>query len=374
MNVTSDDHATLEGVNILDPRMLLEFAQDTTPEGRSRLARAVSHFFQEQDLNQTEQRIASDIMLNLLRQAEVDLRQALAERLANHASAPHELIVFLANDEITVAEPVLLHSPLLSDIDLMYIVAIKGKTHARTVAERADLSPMVANKLIDTRDPAVIRTLVDNQRVTLQKSSMKKLARVALVSEEIQAPLLRRPEVDSDVAVDLYMVVSQALRRQIVSKFKLQTHLVEQAIDGLVQELSNEARGVREVTAEMIALAQRMRESGDISADLMIRTLRRGQISFFVALFAARMELQPAQVTSMIQRDGGRGFVIACRSINMLKSEFASIFLLSRGIRSGDKIVDQRELAMALKQFDALREHDSERLLRQWVRAHLADA
>lgn len=374
MNVTSDDHATLEGVNILDPRMLLEFAQDTTPEGRSRLARAVGHFFQEQELNQTEQRIASDIMLNLLRQAEVDLRQALAERLASHMTAPHELIVFLANDEISVAEPILLHSPLLSDIDLMYIVAIKGKTHARTVAERADLSPMVANKLIDTRDPAVIRTLVDNQRVTLQKSSMKKLARVALVSEEIQAPLLRRPEVDSDVAVDLYMVVSQALRRQIVSKFKLQSHLVEQAIDGLVQELSNEARGLREVSAEMMALAQRMRESGDISADLMIRTLRRGQISFFVALFAAKMELQPAQVMSMIQRDGGKGFVIACRSINMLKSEFASIFLLSRGIRSGDKIVDQRELAMALKQFDALREHDSERLLRQWVRSHLADA
>jgi hypothetical protein len=50
----------------------------------------------------------------------------------------------------------------------------------------------------------------------------------------------------------------------------------------------------------------------------------------------------------------------------MMKSEFASLFLLSRGIRTGDKIVDQRELAMALKYFDALKDFDVGRIVKSW--------
>ena len=357
-----------QGVNILDSRQLLELAQDTTSAGRANLAQAVAHFFAEQSLSHSEQRLASDILLNLIRQAEVDLRQALAERLAVHLTAPHELVVFLANDDETVAAPVLLHSPLLTDVDLMYIIASK-RSHARLIAQRDSISPMVADKLIDTRDPSVILTLVDNQRAHLQKGSIKKLAKAALVSEELQAPLLRRPEIDSDVAIELYMVVSNALRGELTGKFNLQPHLIEHAVENLIQELSNEAQGIRMTTPEMMALARRLNERGNVTTDLLIRTLRRGQMGFFMALFATRLNMAPETVRTMIQKDGGKAFVVGCKAVGMLKSEFASIFLLSRGIRTGDKIVDQRELAMALKHYDALKDHDVERALHAWAKS-----
>ena len=362
-------YTEMRGVNILDSGQLIALAQDTTPIGRTKLAQAVSHFFEEQELTRSEQRIASEILLNLIRQAEIDLREALADRLAAQATAPHELIVFLANDMAeSVAAPVLLHSPLLTDIDLMYIIASNKHTHAQLIAKRATLSPMVADKLIDTRDPSIIMNLMENQRIHLQKGSMKKLVKAALVSEELQASLLRRPEIDADVAVDLYMVVSNALRSELTKKFNLQAHLIEQAVEHLIQELSAEASGIRITTPEMMALARRLHDRQGVSADLLIRTLRRGQMGFFMALFATRAKVRPEQVRAMIQKDGGKAFVLACKSIHMLKSEFASIFLLSRGIRNGDKIVDQRELAMALKHFDALKDHDVDRLMQGWLR------
>lgn len=360
--------ADIGGVNILDSRQLIQLAQDTTATGRTRLAQAVSHFFEEQHLSHSEQRLASDILLNLVRQAEIDLRQALAERLAVQMTVPHELIVFLANDEESVAAPVLLHSPLLSDIDLMYIIASKS-SHAQLIARRQSISPMVADKLIDTRDPAVIMSLVDNQRVHLQKGSMQKLVKAALVSEELQAPLLRRPEIDADLAVELYMIVSNALRGELTARYNVQAHLVEQAVESLIQELSNEAQGVRMTTPEMIVLARRLNERGNITTELLIRTLRRGQMGFFMALFSVRLSVPPEAVRVMIQKDEGKAFVVACKAVGMLKSEFASIFLLSRGIRTGDKIVDQRELAMALKHYDALKDHDVERILALWLKS-----
>lgn len=358
----------IKGVNILDPKQLLQYAQDTTEGGRARLAKAVSHFFEETQLSDVEERLASEILINLLRQAETDLKEALSERLATLDCAPSELIIFLANEQISVARPVLLHSPVLNDVDLMYIITSKGFDHWRSIAQRERLSPFVADKLVDTEDTGTILNLLDNQRAQLQHASVKKIARVALRSEELQAPLLRRPEVSADVAVDLYMVVSDALRREITQRFNVQPHVIEQAVEGIVHELSAAAKGARETTPEMLALAKKFQDRGDISPDLMIRTLRRGQVGFFIALFAEKTGIPAQSIVKLIQKDAGKPFVVACRSLGMMKSEFASIFLLSRGIRTGDKIVDQRELAMALKYFDAIREFDVQRIMQSWIK------
>lgn len=356
------------GVNILDPQELLQCAQDTSEEGRHRLARAVSQFFDERKLTDPEKELASDILLNLIRQAETDLRAALSERLSVQANVPPELIVYLANDQISVAKHVLIHSPVLNDVDLIYIIASKGQEHWRMIAQRAALSPTVADKLVDTGDTPTVMNLIDNQRLNLQKATMKKMVKFSLKSEELQAPLLRRPEIDPEVAIDLYMVVSQALRQEIASKFIISGHVFDQALEGLIHELSNEARGQRETTPDMVVLAKRFTERKDNTPDLMIRTLRRGQVGFFVALFAEKSGLDTADVVKLIQKDGGKPFVVACRYIGMMKSEFASIFLLSRGIRSGEKIVDQRELAMALKNFDAIKDFDVQRIMKSWLK------
>lgn len=365
MEVPSKD--IFRGVNILDPKDLLSWAQDTSDAGRQKLAKAVSQFFEDRQLNETEQSLASEILLNLIRQAELDLREALAERLSIQKNIPPEVIVYLANDHITVARQVLMHSPVLNDVDLVYIISSKGEDHSRLIAKRDGISPLVADRLIDGGDVETMLNLIDNQRVHLQKASMKKLAKASLRSEELQAPLLRRPEVDTDIAIDLYMIVSQALRKEIAERFLLPPQVLEQSLEDLIHELSNEAKGMRETSPDMISLARRFEERKDISADLMIKTLRRGQVGFFLALFAERTGLMPEHIVRMVQKDGGKPFVVACRHIGMMKSEFASIFLLSRGIRTGDKIVDQRELAMALKNFDAIRDFDVQRIMKTWV-------
>ena len=224
----------------------------------------------------------------------------------------------------------------------------------------------VTDKLIDTGNPKTILSLIDNQRVVLQKISLKKLIKVSLKSEALQAPLLRRPEIDNDLAVGLYTCASQNLRREISERFKLPSAVIEASLELLIKELSQEAKGSQQVTHEMESLAGRFSERGEISPDIMIKTLRRGQISFFIALFAMKIDFTPEAVLKLIQKEGGRPFALACRSIGMMKSEFASIFLLSRGINTGDKIVDQRALAMALKYYDNIKEFDVKRIMKAW--------
>lgn len=359
---------TKTGVNILDPRQLLACAQDSSSQGRAKLAEAVSTFFSENKMTDHEQALASEIMFNLIRQAEIDLREALSERLSILENIPAEIAIYLANDEISVARHVLMHSPVLNDVDLIYTISNKQKEHWQVIAQREGISATVADRLIDTKDPGTVLNLIDNQRVNLQKSSLKKLVKVALRSEELQAPLLRRPEIDTDIAIDLYMIVSQALRKEIAARFNFSSHAIDQAMEGIIQDLSNEAKGLSETTPDMVKMAHKFEEHRENTPDLMIKTLRRGQLGFFLALFAERTRLPLSGVSRLLEKDGGKHFVVACRSISMMKSEFASLFLLSRGIRTGDKIVDQRELAMALKSFDAIKDHDVQRIMGAWIK------
>jgi len=350
----------------IEPKELLMLARDTSVEGRKKLLESVSCLFSMEDLSEAERRMASEIVLNLIRQAETDLRESLSERLSINPTVPPEIMIFLANDDITVARPVLLHSPVLKDIDLTYIIAAKGRDYWRAIAERPRLSPLVADRLIATNDTGTALNLVNNKSIMLTRPSMKRLIRAALKSEELQAPLLRRPEIDSGLATDLYMCVSQALKAEIAGRFHLSLPAIDAALDSLVCELSLEAKGVHTVTSEMTALAKRFNERNDISADLMIRTLRRGQISFFLALFSERVSMTTCAVSQLIKKDGGKPFALACRFAGMMKGEFASLFLLASCIRSHDRVVDQSELAAALKYYDGLKDGDVQRIMKVW--------
>ena len=56
-----------------------------------------------------------DILRRLTRDVEMAIRVALAQRLSEDTTAPHDLILLLVDDTIEVARPLIQHSPLLTE-------------------------------------------------------------------------------------------------------------------------------------------------------------------------------------------------------------------------------------------------------------------
>ncbi len=350
---------------MLYSKHLYELAQDDSSTGRYNLADAIAQSFEQKELRQMEKRLVIKIMMSLIYQAEKDLREALSVRLAIIDNVPAEIITFLANDEISVAQPILQHSAVLNEVDLIYIISSKGPEYWRSIAQRKQLSPSVVRRLTDTGDTDTALNLVDNPHIVLHRNTVKRLIKTSLKSDKLQSSLMRRPEIDAELVVDIYACVSQVLRREISQRFRISPVMVEVALDGLVEELSQEAKGLQQVTPEMMALAKRFKERSEISPVLMLKALKRGQLSFFVALFAEKLNLTSDMALDVIKKEGGKLFAVACRSIGMMKSEFASIYLLSRSARTSEKIVDQRELAEALKYYDTVKDSDVQRIRKQ---------
>ena len=84
----------------------------------------------------------------LLDVADAERRRQVAGLLARRPDTPPEIARRLALDEIEIAEPVILHSPVLTSSDLIVIMR-RGPAHVRCVGRRLDLAPDVAAVLVD---------------------------------------------------------------------------------------------------------------------------------------------------------------------------------------------------------------------------------
>jgi len=56
----------------------------------------------------------------------------------------------------------------------------------------------------------------------------------------------------------------------------------------------------------------------------------------------------------------------SCRAAVIIKSEFASIYLLTRSLFSGEKIAKNQDLIDAVKYFDATEHIDANKFLQLW--------
>jgi hypothetical protein len=83
-----------------------------------------------------QERHYTELALRLIEEMDITTRATVAARLAPHACAPRTIIMRLARDVLNVAEPVLLHSPLLTPADCEAIVNELGAAHAQIIARR----------------------------------------------------------------------------------------------------------------------------------------------------------------------------------------------------------------------------------------------
>ena len=105
-------------VKLHDSHKLYSLAQDKQPLAQSELSTAMAELLDMQTTPREEELIA-DVLIGLMRQAEIDLREALSEKLSIMENVPLRLALHIANDEISVAKPVLKNSIALGDLDLI---------------------------------------------------------------------------------------------------------------------------------------------------------------------------------------------------------------------------------------------------------------
>ncbi len=335
---------------------LLELAKDRTPGARAHIVDSLGAFVVDPEHSQclTERGLATDILRQLLRDAEMTVRRKLAERLAREPDAPRALVIQLASDDAEVARPVLLENLALRDTDLIEVVQQRTLQHRLTIAMRKQVSEDITTALVDIGELEVARTLLENPGARIARGSYEKLVERSRQDVPLQEPLVRRPDLDPMLASRMCAWVSVELRRYIVRHFDVDPALVDQAIRDSLAAVAADQTERRAARAATERITDTLSEAHGETPSVLLDLLRAGEVGLFEAMFARITGLKPVVARRAIYEPGGKALAVACRASDIAKPIFAAIFLLARQARPGDKSVDPKELPTALSYFDTL--------------------
>jgi len=120
-------------------RQFINWIRTASAGERAEATRALARAWLISDLSADDRVAAEGALLMLLDDPSPLVRQAMAEAFARSTDAPAAIVRALSADQPTVALPVLEHSPLLIDADLVDIVATGNDEVQCAVARRIAL-------------------------------------------------------------------------------------------------------------------------------------------------------------------------------------------------------------------------------------------
>src|SRR6478736_2896435 len=148
----------------------------TAPAGeRAEATRALARAWLISDLSHDDRVAAEGALLMLLDDPSPLVRQAMAEAFARSTDAPASIVRALSADQPTVALPVLEHTPLLIDADLVDIVATGNDEVQCAVARRIALPVSVCAAIAEVGCAAAALELIENPHAELAPFSWNRI-------------------------------------------------------------------------------------------------------------------------------------------------------------------------------------------------------
>jgi hypothetical protein len=159
---------------------------------REQLFRSMAQLFSYVSVRCDDEQVAQydEVLCQLAELVEVEARAHVAQLLSTLERAPGTVVLKLANDDIEVARP------LLSDDDLIDIVARQSEEHRVAIASRVPIHERVGEAIIEHGGSASVIRLVRNTNVEFDRATLEKLVQRAAHDEEIAADLRGRTDID----------------------------------------------------------------------------------------------------------------------------------------------------------------------------------
>jgi len=325
---------------------LLELARQREPQARERLLEAIIGLCNSaSDHIDTDsvQGLLGSIFLQLVAEAEADIRARLSEKLSTATWAPPALINVLALDDIEIAAPVIANSPVLKDHDLIRILVEATLDHQIAVARRGQISSTVVEAILQQDEPAVLTALAANDTAALSDEGLTRLVETSRRVAALRSPLARHPRLSSDLALRLYAWVGQSLRTSLTDRFRLEPGILDQALAESVRE-AHTAPGAAEALARLESqdeaenerrLVCKLHGAGQLRPGFLLRALRERKLNLFVSALATLGGFQPDHIRRALDSDRPELLALACVAVGIDRGAFPAILDQVRELNGG---------------------------------------
>ncbi len=191
---------------------------DVRVELARKIARLMPDLSREEAL--TVRAISIEMLEKLARDQAPRVRAILSEEIKHLDCVPKSVVDTLARDvEEIVAQPILEYSPLLSDADLIEIIAgAKAERVLAAIAKRKPVSGEVSDVIAGSLDIPAVAALLANPHATIREHTMEKLIESAEAVDSWHLPLTFRADLSARTVRRLASFVGTALLEALAAR------------------------------------------------------------------------------------------------------------------------------------------------------------
>ena len=328
-------------MSAVQARDLMELAHGRHEGDRERLLLAVADLCEAspEAARPELQPLIDDVFMALVVEAERGIRKALAERLASASWAPPSLINVLALDDIDIARPVILASPLLKDQDLIRLLVEATIEHQIEVARRPKLASPVVDAIVDGGEPAVMTALANNPTAQISGAAMARLVEASKRVASLRSPLARHPKLTQILAEQLYAYVGEALKSAIAERFHVEADALGPQVNAAVANASGKSDFVVERDGEREEMEDRLiaklESAGQLRPGYLVRALKEGKLSLFVSALSSLGGFPVVDLKRACGAPDPELLALACTAVSIDRSAFPDVLMMVRELNEG---------------------------------------
>jgi uncharacterized protein (DUF2336 family) len=288
-------------------------AADTDARVRAILSRKLSML--TPDLDDVErQRMQRDAVANLtamVADAALRVRISIADSVKDLADGPRDIVLRLAHDPaVMVCEPVIRLSPMLTQEDLVTLIATKPPASTvLAIANRPKIDASVSDAIVSTNDSKAICALLSNPTAQIREATLDSLAAQSEEQTDWQAPLVRRPHLPPRAQRMLAEIVTGHLLETLRARTDLDPK-VAQMIQAALARARTEAPVVPPAIttpAAAFELARTLHRDGKIDDEAILDALRRNALTEASALLAVKADVRVTVVARVCALRSAKG-------------------------------------------------------------------
>src|ERR1700726_3925441 len=296
----------------------------TAPAGeRAGATRSLARAWLISVLPEDARAAAEGALLMLLDDASPLVRQAMAEVFARSAQSPAAIVQALSLDQASVAIPILEHSPLLIDADLVDIVATGDCAMQCAIARRIHLPASVCAAIAEVGPAAAALELIENAYAELAPFSWDRIVERHGHLAAIRESMLVLEDLPAATRVALVAKLSDTLAQFVVARNWMSAdragRIASEARDRSTVNIAARSRG-----DDIRGLVRHLRATGQLTAGLILRALLSGNLELFDAALAELSGLPQARVSALLHERGGASLQALLTRAGLPESTFAA--------------------------------------------------
>jgi uncharacterized protein (DUF2336 family) len=342
-----------------------DIVKNGTAKRRAQAIERISELFLEGAARFETQHVElfDDILVGLVPTTEINTRAELAERLSRLDNAPPTLVKQLAReDEITIAGPILSHSPLLDEPTLVDIARKKGQSHLAAISERPALTTSVTDVILRRGDRDVVRSVAANDGAQFSEGGYAGLVKRASDDGVLAVTVGQRDDITPGSLKELLSRSVDAVRRSLLDAAQPKR---KAAIDQAMAEIASSQKS--HPVSRDFGPAQRavlaLRQAGGLNEKALLDFARQHKYEEAIAAFSALSGMRLPMVNQLVQGDREDPILLLGKSSGLEWMTVRALIMLRLG---PGKMPSPPDIEEARVNYERLSPATAERVLSFW--------